>query len=218
MKTIAGALGVDPSMTRRQRTDMKHAQNAAYNASVNAGNPLPRPGSMSAAQGYQNAPAKVNQQMPGQGQPGNGQPQRPQGPQAMQRPAAGAMPQMQPGFHYQPLDQMWAGGGQGFNEQQNQYNGPTPPPNQGWEQGLNGGWSNPGMAQQQALQGFAQGLGSPQQGFNQMPGQNQGFQNAFQNQQPFGIPRSPMPMQNAGSSMVNNMTQQQRNPNYTQGR
>jgi hypothetical protein len=166
MKTISGALGIDPQPKRLSQGVYRNPDGSLGHSS----------------------------QLPKQ--------------QAIPRPVSGQMPQpnFAPGIGQFEQNQM-----------------PMPPQGQGWQKdpGFGGGWSNPGMLVQQQQQ-MAQDPRYGQQlqgGFGQQQ-QNQMLGGFGQQQmpQPYGIPRSPMPQQSQGSQMVNNMTQQQRNPNYLQGR
>lgn len=109
MKTIKGALGMDPSMNRRERTDAKHAQNQAYNQAVNAGTAQPRPQAM---------PRPTAGAMP---QPQQMQPQQQFNPMPQQGGGYGQNQMFNPNQGYQNLPQQIQGGGMGIgNFMQNQ--------------------------------------------------------------------------------------------------
>jgi hypothetical protein len=173
----------------------------AYNASVNAGNPIAKPG-MGGGQAVQRPVAGNMPQPSGQGM-GQAQP----------------MPQRAPPLQYQPKQQDLGFGIGGFEQEQMQqgygFGGYEPQQMNLQQQAL-------GQAQQQFNSNRGPNYGQPQQ-------QQQALQQAFQAygqpqgqvwqkqgqpmQQSFGMPRA-----GAGSSYVNSMTQSQRNPNYLQGR
>ena len=130
-----------PQMTRRQKTDAKHAQNAAYNASVNAGNPLPRPGSMPnrPPMGQAGPPPQL-----GQGQ-AQGPYQNAMGQHfGIPRPQFNPQEQMQQGQINPQLAQQIAQQYQPYQQDPNGYSNPQGGGGQGYSAQLQGGGFNPG--------------------------------------------------------------------------
>lgn len=223
MKTIRGALGMDPQPQQMQRLSSGVYRNAQGQLANQAGMRINAQGKVIRPPAVHNDMARgVGAGLAGGVAPTNSSP----------APVAGGVGQAASNQYFgSPApSQVFTGGSQGFNENDAQSGGgsvnimgqSSPPSNQGWVESSpgRGDWSNPGMmAQQQqfAMQnGYNQGVprfgqqstqypnGGPPPMQQQSPGgmQFQGY-NGFPQQQPLN---------------VNNMTQQQRNPNYLQGR